>query len=118
MARNANICTLNINGTEINDFKAVTLDAVTYWAKVVTMQGIRHRRTIPAYAGKIDYIVPVTGKFDFEGVEDARLTVREEGGNTYTYTGVYLTVVGESKYDSENDNIQEMAWSAEDRVKE
>ena len=113
---NVSSITLNVNGVEITDFKSVTENSVELYKPVKLMNKTGHRRVTPRYGGKIEYFVPDTEEFDWTTVKDARLTITYESGKKITFTGVYVTDTGDRKVENENETVQEILWSAENRV--
>jgi hypothetical protein len=113
--------TLNVNGTEIEDFKSFTEDPVLPFKPVSLMNKTGHLRMQKRYTGKVEYMPPSdVSEFDWDTVQNARLTVTYEGtvGRKTTWTGVYITDTGTRKSDGENETVQELTWSAEDKILE
>jgi len=110
---------LDINGTEITDFKSVTEGKVELYKQVQLMNKTGHIKLTPRYAGSLDYMVPEdTAEFDFSTVANGRLTIRYQNGKKVTFTGVYVTGLGDRKIDQENETVQTIEWSAEKRTQE
>ncbi len=111
---------LTLNGVRIRGIKGFREPNVSLWDPVDTMDDTGAAEKTARYKDmEIDYIVPVTDpEYDWEAVNDARLTVEYPSGKRHTYTGVYPSEVGGAKLDGEGDAIREVKLFAADRIKE
>lgn len=109
---------LEVNGQEITDFSAVTEKEYDLAVQVKLMGGTGHARVTPRYQVSVDYEVPVAGEFDWDSVQDARLTIEYVNGRRKTYTGVWVLKVGEGKADGEKQVTKTIDLSASGLIKE
>lgn len=110
---------LDINGQSIEDFKSVTEPEVEHNKQVNLMNKTGHMKVTPRYGVQVEYVVPETEtEFDFDSVEDGRLSIEKMNGKRRTYTGVYILKVGEVKYDGENEATRTIEFGAEGRLDE
>jgi len=110
--------TLDVNGTQIDDFKAFTDNERELHKAVNLMNTTGFMGTTQRPGCKVDYVVPVDGEFDWEGVKDGRLSVEFENGKRITFTGVNTLKIGEAKVDGDNEVVRSIELGAKKRVKE
>ena len=111
-----NKCTLDINGTAIDDFKSFTENERELARQVNLMNKTGTCSVTQRHGCKVDYVVPLDGEeFDFESVKDGTLTVEYENGTRKIFTGVRTMTIGEEKIDGENEVVNEIQFSAEAR---
>lgn len=111
-------CTLDVNGTQIEDFKAFTDNEQELHKPVNLMNKTGFFATTPRPGCKVDYVVPKEGEFDWSTVKDGRLSVEFENGKRVTFTGVYTLKIGEAKVDGDNELTRSIELGATKRVKE
>lgn len=112
-------CVLNVNGQQIDDFKAVTPKEIERHKAVNLMNKTGVARMTPRYAVDVDYVVPEDAPaFDWSEVANGTLSIEFENGQRTTYTGVYIAKEGEQKVDGENELVQTIELIATGRVKE
>jgi hypothetical protein len=75
MASYVSKCTLDVNGVSISDFKSFTKDAVVHRKQVNLMDKTGHIKTTPRFGFALEYVIPSVGRFDFDSVENGRVTV-------------------------------------------
>jgi len=110
--------TLEVNGSAITDFSSVSEGEVELAKQVNLMNKTGHISITPRYTVQVDYVVPLTGAFDWTTVKDGRLTIENEGGGRTTYTGVYTTKIGEAKADGDKEMTKNITLGAEARKEE
>lgn len=109
--------TLEVDGKEIDDFKAFTDNEQELHKPVNLMNKTGFMKTTPRPGCKVDYVVPEEGEFDW-AVKDGRLSVEFENGTRFTYTGVYTLKIGEAKVDGDNEVVRTIDLGAKKKVKE
>jgi hypothetical protein len=107
---------LDVNGTEITDFKAVTEKARTLRKQVPLMYKTGAAQLTQRFSGELDYVVPrdVT-PFDFEGVTGGTLTITYDSGVQVLYGGVHVVEVGDAAIDGEAELVKKIHFIAETR---
>ncbi|MCF6246921.1 MAG: hypothetical protein L3J69_06115 [Desulfobacula sp.] len=110
--------TLDVNGTEIDDFKSFTDNERELHKPVNLMNTTGFMKATQRPGCKVDYVVPVDGEFDWEDVKDGRLSVEYENGKRVTFTGVHTLKIGEAKVDGDNEVVRTIELGAKKRVKE
>ncbi|MFH1028484.1 MAG: hypothetical protein V1791_10825 [Pseudomonadota bacterium] len=108
---------LEVNGQEITDFKAVSEGGRTLRKQVPLMNKTGHTNVTQRYTASVDYVVPSDApEFDFDSVEGGTLTIDKGNGSRVTYGGVCTLEVGETKYDGDNEAVKTISLSAETRT--
>jgi hypothetical protein len=73
----------------------------------------------PQYLFSVDYPVPKGGApYPWADFVDGTFTVREEAGNSITFSPASVLEIGESTLDDENEKVQSIEFWAEDRTVE
>lgn len=111
---------LDVDGKQIDDFNSVTEHEVEVRKAVNLARKTGFVQATPRYGVSVDYVVPKDrGEFDFEGIENGRLTLDFENGRRTTYTGVTTLKIGEAKYgDGDSPATRTIELGASGRVKE
>jgi hypothetical protein len=105
---------LDVNGTEITDFKSITEKTSAMGKVVPLMYKTGSAALTERWSGEIDYVVPNdTTPFVFEGVFGATLNITYDSGDQSLYGGVRVIEVGDRVVDGENELIQKIHWMAE-----
>lgn len=102
-----------VGSKEITDFKKVSVKAIPIRKAVELMNKTGTVKLVKRYSGTLDYVIPSGGAFNWEGVEDAQLTLIYDDGSTESYAGVSVTIVGEKAADGQNEIVQVIDWMAE-----
>ena len=93
---------LEVNGQLIEDFDTVSEMEIEVRRPVRLARKRGFVKVNPNYGVKVDYVVPSgVPEFDFQGIEDATLTIDKEDGSRIVYTGVFCMKVGETRYGEE-----------------
>lgn len=108
---------LEVNGQNIDDFKAVT-EGETELAKPINlMNKTGFGQVTGRYTVEVDYVVPSDkSEFDFSLVRGGTLTIDKQNGVRTTYTGVYALKIGATKYDGENEAVRTISFGATGKV--
>ena len=118
MTEYVNRVTLDVNGTQIEDFKAFTDNEQELHKAVNLMNKAGFMETTQRPGCKVDYVVPKESEFDWSTVKDGRLSVEFENGRRVTFTGVYVLKIGEAKIDGDNEVVRAIDLGAIKRVNE
>ncbi|WP_310601205.1 hypothetical protein [Desulfobulbus sp.] len=108
---------LEVNGQNIDDFKAVTEGEFEVAKQINLMNKTGFGRMTARHGVEVDYVVPADkAEFDFKTVEDGTLTIDKQNGVRTTYTGVWTLKVGATKYDGENEVVRTITFGATGKV--
>lgn len=120
MTEYVNKVSLEVNGRSITDFKSASEPEREIFKQVPVMDGTGYARMTQRYAPiTVQYVVPKdASEFDWEAVENGRLTIERQNGKRITYTGVYVLKIGEAKADGENEMDQTIELGAVNRIVE
>lgn len=111
---------LDINGTQIDDFKKISIREREIRKEIRLMRKTGFVRLInPSHGITVDYVIPKNRpEYDFEEVEDATLTLTYDNGATETFTGVCTLKVGEVSFDdSEEASVRPIELAASGRIR-
>lgn len=107
---------LEVNGQSVTDFSSVEEKEYEVYRPVNLMNGTGHLRTQERYGVSLDYVVPKDSEeFDFASVAGGTITIDKQNGKRTTYTGVYCTKIGATKYDGEKEASRTIEFSAKAR---
>lgn len=108
---------LEVNGQNIDDFKAVTEGEVEVAKEIRLMNTTGFGSVVARHSVEVDYVIPADKpEFDFASVKGGTLTIDKMNGVRVTYTGVYCLKVGSVKYDGENEASRTITLGATGKV--
>jgi len=108
-------CSLEVNGANITDFKAITEKARTMRKKVNLMNKSGSANITQRYEVEADYVVPQTGSITFDAVEGGTITVEYDNGDRISYGGAACAEVGDAAIDGENELVKKIRFICETR---
>jgi len=108
---------LDVNGADITDIKAVSENARVLRKAVPLMYRTGAAELTQRYGGTFDYVVPQTDPQikTFANVTAGTLTIEYDNGDQVEFGGVHVTEVGDATIDGENELVQKISWIAETR---
>lgn len=115
MANYVNRVTLDIDGQEEKNFKAITPGEEDHRSQVNLMNSTGTSKKLARYSFTLDYVVPEVGARDWSEVEDATCKYEYENGEGYTYRRCSVSNVGEATIDGEGEVVQTISFIAEDK---
>lgn len=105
---------LEINGTEITDFKAVTQKSTTIRKSVHLMYKTGTASLTQRFELEVDYVVPADkAEFAFPTLQGGTFTVEYDNGTRVNYGGVSTLTTGDSAVDGENELVRKVTLMAE-----
>ncbi len=108
---------LEINGKEIDDFKAVEVEEVELNKEVNLMNKTGVVSVTPRHKVSVDYAVPKDSEeFDFWSVKDGTLTIDYDNGTRVSYKGVTTLKIGATSFDGEKEAVKKITLMATDKV--
>lgn len=110
---------LEINGMTVDDFASVEEGDFERARPVNLMNKTGHTHVTPRYSLSLDYVIPADApEFDFNTVDDGRLTIDYQNGTRITYMGVTTTKIGRVTYDGDKEAKRSIEFMATRRVPE
>lgn len=108
---------LEVNGQNIDDFKAVTEGEVEMAKPINLMNKTGFGQVTARHTVEVDYVVPGDKpEFEFAQVKNGTLTIDKQNGVRTTYTGVYALKIGATKYDGDNEAVRTISFGATGKV--
>ncbi len=108
---------LEVNGQNIDDFKAVTEGEAELAKSINLMNKTGFGQVTVRHTAEVDYVVPSDKpEFDFSQVKNGTLTIDKNNGVRTTYTGVYALKIGATKYDGDNEAVRTISFGATGKV--
>lgn len=110
---------LEVNGQEIDDFKAVEEDEYDMAEQVKLMNQTGHVEVTPRYKVTVDYVIPGDApEFDFTTVILGTLTIDRQNGTRVTYQNVRRMKIGKTHYDGEKEAVKTITLGATGRLEQ
>lgn len=107
---------LEVNGTVVTDFKAVTEKARVVRKAVPLMYKTGAAELTQRYQVEVDYVVPRdTAEFNFAAVTGGTLSLEYDSGDRVDFGGVHTLDVGDGAIDGENELVKKITLMAETR---
>ncbi|MBI3677394.1 MAG: hypothetical protein HY243_12345 [Proteobacteria bacterium] len=104
---------LEINGSNIDDFKSVEESEVEINKKVPLMGSTGTIAVTPRYEITVDYVVPKdAAEFDFNTVKGGTLTIDKTNGVRVKFSGVTTEKIGATAYDGEKEATRKITFMA------
>jgi hypothetical protein len=105
---------LELAGKPIGDFKSFQEEAVQYNKQIPLMYKTGTAPVTHRYKFKAEYVVPQGGGIDFTSLAVTGVTfnVELDGGERFIYGDVAVESISETKIDSENEYIRDVAFIA------
>lgn len=111
--------TLEVNGQKLEDFNSFTEKERVFKRPVNLMNTTGTTKVRERHGFMIDYVVPADKpEFDFQGVEDATVTIDYENGKRISYGEVQCLSIGEAKFDGEKEVVKPIEFIAGTRTEE
>lgn len=108
---------LEINGKNIDDFKAVEEEEVEIAKEVNLMNKTGVVAVTPRYKINVDYAAPKDApEFDFTEVKDGTLTIDKNNGRRIEFSGVTTLKIGATSYDGDKEAVKKITFLATDRT--
>lgn len=109
-------CLLSVNGTDIDNFKAVTEKARIPRKAVPLMYKTGAAELTERFEVDVEYVVPRdTTEFDFTSVSGGTLTIEYDSGTQTRFGGVHCKEVGDAKIDGEAELVKVISFICETR---
>jgi hypothetical protein len=106
-----------INGKPMEDFKTFKDNSRELRVSVNLMTKTGFVKKTVRYGFSIDYVVPVLGsEFDFDSLENARVQITLDDGNTIVYSGVVTKSVGDATADGDKEMTRTIEFGASERT--
>jgi len=108
-------CEVEVNGSQVTDFKGFTESAVTTAKPVNLMHSTGVAKVTKRFGFSLQYVIPMTGPVDWYDVSDSTASVVYDNGERVDFGGVEVTEVGEASTDGENEMVQTITFMAATR---
>lgn len=108
-------CALEVNGAVETNFKSFTEKSRVLRKQVPLMYKTGHAQLTQRFQVEVDYVVPQTNPFSFDGISGGTLTVEYDSGDRVDFGGVYTLEVGDAAVDGENELVRKVTLGAESR---
>jgi hypothetical protein len=107
---------LEVNGTPYADFKSFQEEPVQFNKQIPLMYTTGSAPVTHRYKFKAEYVVPQVNPFDFTTLPaGSTFTVVYDGDERHVYGGIVVESITETKIDSENEFIRDVAFIAESK---
>ena len=104
---------LELNGQPIAEFKSFQEEPVQFNKQIPLMYTTGTAPVTHRYKFKAEYVVPQTNPFDFTTLSGgSTFTVVYDGGERHVYGGIVVESITETKIDSENEFVRDVAFIA------
>lgn len=108
-------CSLEVNGAVETNFKGFTEKSRVMRKQVPLMAKTGHAAVTQRYQVEIDYVVPQTNPFSFDGISGGTLSIEYDSGERIDFGGVYTLEVGDATLDGENELTRKVTLGCETR---
>ena len=109
--------TFEINGVQFKNFTSFTENARVSSRQVFLMNSTTFAPMLVRHSFSLDRTRVIGDDFEFEGLENATVTVEYEGGERTTFSGVHTIEVGAETADGESDMTSTIEFGASGRIK-
>ena len=111
--------TLEIDGELLEDFNSFTEKGRVKKKLVKLMNGHGTTKVTASNLFSLDYVIPADKtEFDFDGLEDATVTVDYENGTRISFGGCEVLSIGEAKFDGDKEVTKNIEFAATTRTVE
>ena len=109
--------TFEINGVQFNNFNSFTENPRVFSRQTPLMNSTQASKMLVRNGFSLDRVRIIGDTFDFDGLENATVTIEYEGGERVTFSAVHVIEVGSETADGESDMVSTIEFGAAARIK-
>lgn len=109
--------TFEINGVQFENFSSFTENARVSSRQVFLMNSTTSAKMFVRHSFSLDRTRIIGDTFEFDGLENATVTIEYEGGERVTFSAVHVIEVGAETADGESDLTSTIEFGAAGRIK-